>query len=70
MKQNIRKGRGRRINIGDNLIFLGPTSVKYGTVTHNNIYKSTDRRGQNIFVDDDNGCRISFNWKLFDFSNK
>lgn len=62
-------GRGRRIRVGDELVYLGPTTVKYSTVTHQNIYKSTDRRGQNIFIKDDLGDDVSFNWSLFSFNS-
>jgi hypothetical protein len=62
--------RGRRINVGDNLIYKGQPidSVRYGKVTPGNIYKSIGRRGPNIYIQTEDGAEISFKYNSFIFA--
>jgi len=60
--------RERRINVGDKLVYNGAPRVRFGTVTPGNIYKSIGRRGPNIYIKDDNGAPVTFNWLHFSFA--
>ena len=69
----IRKdARGRRICIGDKLIFKGRPvdSVMFGKVTPGNIYHSVGRRGPLIFISTSAGAEVSFSYAAFDFADK
>ena len=64
--------RGRRIKIGDRLIYKGDAMdhVRYGKVTPGEIYTSIGRRGDRIYIENSTGAEISFIYTAFDFADK
>ena len=64
--------RGRRIKLGDYLVYNGSAinSVRFGKVTPGNIYKSIGRRGPDIYINTSVGAEISFSYAAFDFADK
>jgi len=71
MREFTNINRGRRIRIGDRLIYNGTpvNNVRFGRVTPGNIYESIGRRGPNIFIETNIGAEVSFSYAAFNFAD-